>query len=278
MTHKLFPDSTKENRMLKLWDDEIPFYNPQFEQEPPRLEPYLLEGKSPRACVIVFPGGGYSGLAPHEAEPIARWLNAAGISAFVLSYRVFPYRFPAPLLDAQRAIRTVRHHAPALGIDPQRIGILGFSAGGHLASSAATHYDPGNPAAADPVERESSRPNAQILCYPVISFGQYRHDGSMRALLGDKPLPELVMRFSNETQVTPDTPPAFLFHTANDEAVPVENSLLYASALSRCKVPFDLHIYAEGPHGVGLAQENPILSQWTNQCISWLGKIGFLWN
>ncbi len=261
--------------MIKLWENTIPHDDPQIPQEDPHLIPFLLNGAQPRACVIVCPGGGYSGLAPHEDEPIARWLNSAGVSSFVLHYRVFPYHHPAPLLDAQRAIRLVRSRAQEFGVDPRHIGILGFSAGGHLASSAGTHYDTGRLQAGDPVEKVSCRPDALVLCYPVITFGEFRHDGSRAALLGENLSQEMIDLFSNEKQVTSDTPPTFLFHTANDEAVPVENSLLFAAALSRCKVPFDLHVFADGPHGVGLAEGDPILSPWTGLCEGWLRKIGF---
>jgi acetyl esterase/lipase len=261
---------------MDLWTSDIPLFDTTFQQAKPSLVPYLLPGDHTHACVIVFPGGGYGGQAPHEAEPIARWLNSIGIASFVLYYRVTPYHHPAPLLDAQRAIRTVRSGAQEFRVDPARIGILGFSAGGHLAATAGTHFDQGNPISSDPVERVSSRPDAMILCYPVITFGQYRHDGSRTALLGENPPEELVRLLSNELQVTANTPPTFLFHTANDEAVPVENSLLFASALSRHKVLFDLHIFADGPHGVGLAQDNPTLSIWPPTCFTWLREIGFI--
>ena len=165
--------------MLELWPAEIPLYSSAISQEKPRLESYLLpEDKQQRhACMIICPGGGYLGHAPHEAEPIARWLNSIGIVAFVLYYRTTPYHHPAPLLDAQRAIRTVRARADEFCVEPQRIGILGFSAGGHLASTAGCHYDDGNLESSDFIERASSRPDAMILCYPVITFGKYRHDG-----------------------------------------------------------------------------------------------------
>jgi acetyl esterase/lipase len=262
--------------MIPLWEKNVPHFDPQIAQESPHLIPYLLKKKQPKACIIVCPGGGYGGLAPHEDEPIARWLNFAGVSSFVLHYRVLPYHHPAPLLDAQRAIRLVRSRALEFGVDPRRIGILGFSAGGHLASSAGTHYDTGSPQAEDPINRVGCRPDALVLCYPVITFGDHRHDGSRTALLGERPTQEMIDLFSNEKQVTSDTPTSFLFHTANDEAVPVENSLLFAAALSRCQVPYDLHVFTDGPHGVGLAQGDPFLSPWTKLCETWLRKIGFV--
>jgi acetyl esterase/lipase len=193
----------------------------------------------------------------------------------VLRYRLATYRHPAPLLDAQRAIRLVRARADAFGVDAQRIGILGFSAGGHLASTAGTHFDSGDPQSADPIEQVSCRPDALILCYPVISFGEFRHPGSRDALLGENPPEMLVQLLSNEKQVTPQTPPTFLWHTANDGGVPVENSLLFAAALSKNRVSFDLHIFADGPHGVGLAADHPVLSLWTTCCAAWLRDMGW---
>lgn len=175
--------------MIKLWNDGTPpGYNSEYGEDVPGMIPFILKGEKQRAAVIVCPGGGYCGKAPHEGKPVAKWLNTAGVSAFVLDYRVYPYQHPYPLMDAKRAIRYVRYHAAQWGIDPDRIGILGFSAGGHLASTAGTHFDDGNPDSDDPIEKVSSRPDAMILCYPVITFGSWRHDGSMKALLGEKPV------------------------------------------------------------------------------------------
>jgi acetyl esterase/lipase len=233
--------------------------------------------RASRAAIIVCPGGGYGHHAEHEGAPIARWLNSLGIAAAVLKYRLGPrYHHPAMLQDAQHAIRTLRARAPDWELDPQRIGILGFSAGGHLASTAATHFDPGNPIARDPIERVSSRPDLAILLYPVISLEPpVGHAGSQRNLLGEEPDGELVQFLSNERHVTPSTPPTFLFHTADDAGVPAENSLLFALALARAGVPYELHIYAKGRHGVGLAREDPVLSTWTARCADWLQGLGF---
>lgn len=214
--------------------------------------------------------------ADYEGEPVARWLNSLGLQAFVLDYRVFPYRHPTPLLDAQRAIRYLRHHAGDFNLDPGRIGILGFSAGGHLAATVATHFDRGDPQAGDPVNQHSCRPDALILCYPVITFGEFCHGGSRAALLGENPLPELLASLSNETQITAGTPPTFLWHSTNDQVVPVENSLLFAAGLRRHNVPFDLHIFNDGDHGGSLAEDNPILAPWTTLCQNWLQGIGFI--
>jgi acetyl esterase/lipase len=196
----------------------------------------------------------------------------------VLKYRLAPqYGYPAPILDASRAIRTVRARATEWGIDPQRIGVIGFSAGGHVASTVATHFDGGDPTASDPIERVSSRPDLAILCYAVISLEDgVTHGGSKRNLLGPSPSPELVKSLSNENQVKADTPPCFLFHTADDGPVPAENALRFASSLARAKVPYELHVFATGPHGVGLAQKDPVLSGWPTLLAHWLRARGFI--
>ena len=230
-------------------------------------------------AVIVFPGGGYGFLAKdHEGDQIARWLNSLGIQAFVLQYRIAPrYHYPAPLLDAQRAIRFVRAHAAAYRIAPGRIGIWGFSAGGHLASTAGTHFDAGDAHAADPIDRLSSRPDFMILAYPVISFTTpYTHAGSLHNLLGDHPDPALVASLSNETQVTAQTPPTFLFHTNEDNTVPPENSVLFYLALRKAGVPAEMHIYERGPHGVGLASTDAVLATWAARLKDWLEIRGLL--
>jgi len=232
------------------------------------------------AGIVVCPGGGYwLHATDHEGQQVAKWLNRIGVSAFVLHYRLGKqHPHPAPLQDAQRALRHVRAHATELGVAPDRIGIMGFSAGGHLASTAATHFDAGDPASADPVERVSSRPDFAILGYPVITLSEpFRHDGSRRNLLGDRADdPELVDALSNEKQVTAETPPTFLFHTTEDGAVPVENSLAFYAALRRAGVPAELHVYQFGPHGVGLAPGDPVLASWTDRLADWLRTTGLL--
>ncbi len=230
-------------------------------------------------AVIVFPGGGYGTLAKdHEGDQIARWLNSLGIQAFVLEYRIAPrYRYPAPLLDAQRAIRLVRAHAADYRISAGRIGIWGFSAGGHLASTAGTHFSDGDANAEDPIERVSSRPDFMILAYPVISFiTPYAHLGSLHNLLGDNPDPKLMASLSNETQVTARTPPTFLFHTNEDSGVPAENSVLFYLALRKAGVPAEMHIYERGPHGVGLASTDAVLATWAARLKDWLEIRGLL--
>lgn len=229
------------------------------------------------AAVVVCPGGGYGGLAAHEGEPIARWLNSLGVTGVVVRYRLGPkYHHPAPLQDAQRAIRTVRARAAEWNVDPQRVGILGFSAGGHLAATASTQFDNGKPDAEDPVERVSSRPDVSVLVYPVITMTDpHTHSGSRRNLLGEKPAREQIDSMSAEKRVTKDTPTAFIFHTADDGAVPVENALMYASALRKSGVPFELHVYEHGRHGVGLAKDDPVLGTWPARCADWLRTKGF---
>lgn len=215
------------------------------------------------------------GRARHESEPVAQWLSTLGIAGLVLDYRVAPYKHPVPLGDAQRAMRLARSMSGQWRLDPSRTGILGFSAGGHLAASAGTIFDDGQADAPDPVDRISCRPDAIILCYPVITFGPHRHDGSMRNLLGQNPDPADQDYLSLENRVTAQTPPTFLWHTAGDAAVPVENVLLFASSLSRHKVPCALHVFPTGCHGLGLAKENPSVAAWTQLCSRWLTDIGF---
>jgi len=234
---------------------------------------------SPRSAVVVCPGGGYAGLAlDYEGAQVAEWLNAQGLAAFVLKYRHAPrYHHPAPLLDAQRALRYVRWHASEFGVAPDRIGIWGFSAGGHLAATAATHFDAGDPGAADSIDRVSSRPDFLILAYPVISCVEpYAHVGSCQNLLGEHPEPGLGESVSNERQVTARTPPAFLFHTSDDNTVPPENSVAFYLALRKAGVPAELHVYTHGRHGVGLALNDPVLSSWVRRLAEWLRARGLL--
>jgi acetyl esterase/lipase len=262
--------------MIKLWEGKIPGFDESIGQNCPNIETYILDKNHRHGAVIVCPGGGYGMKADHEGEPIARWLNSIGLSAFVLDYRVAPYKHPYPMLDAQRAVRFVRYNANRWSIDENRIGILGFSAGGHLASTVGTHFDSGNAVSQDPVEKVSSRPDAMILCYPVISFGEYRNDGSRINLIGEKPEEALINHLSNEKCVAKDTPPTFLWHTSDDEAVPVENSLMFAQALSKNKVNFALHVYRSGWHGLGLASDDMEVGKWAEECENWLRGIQFI--
>jgi acetyl esterase/lipase len=265
-----------------LWPQGAPGALGKEPADVPTLTPYLApKEKATGAAVVICPGGGYGHLADHEGRPVAEWLNSVGVTAFVLKYRLGPrYRHPSMLQDAARAVRTVRARAAEWGLDPERVGILGFSAGGHLASTAGTHFDAGKPDATDPVERVSSRPSVMILIYPVITMREKTHGGSKKNLLGENPAPELVALLSNEEQVTKETPPAFLVHTMNDTAVPVENTLMFVSALRKAGVPFELHLYERGPHGFGLGVRegkpaDPILSTWPARAADWLRVHGF---
>jgi acetyl esterase/lipase len=214
----------------------------------------------------------------HEGRQVANWLNAVGITAFVLKYRLGPrYHHPIELGDAQRAIRLVRNRAAEFGVKPDRIGMMGFSAGGHLTSTAETHFDSGNPNAPDPIDRASSRPDFAILGYAVISFtAPYTHRGSAQALLGDSPDPKLLEDLSNDLQVTPQTPPTFLFSTSEDTTVPAENSVAFYLALHKAHVPAELHIFQKGPHGVGLDLGDPASGEWPKLLINWLRGLGLL--
>ena len=260
--------------VLPLWPEGHPELTGTASDFIPTLTHYPAHDRLAGA-VIVAPGGGYQNRAPHEGEPIARWLNSAGIHAFVLDYRVSPHRHPEPLHDAQRAIRTVRHHATEWNIRPDHIAILGFSAGGHVAGSAGILHDSGDASATDPIDRESSRPDAMVLCYGVLSMVQNTHGGSLRNLLGENPPDELRQQLSVELQVNESTPPAFLWHTADDASVPVEHSLSTASALARHGIEFALHVYPHGRHGLGLAEELPEVTTWTGHCTAFLTDLGY---
>jgi acetyl esterase/lipase len=232
------------------------------------------------SAVVVCPGGGYGMLAmDHEGKQVAQWLNSLGITAFVLKYRLGPrYHHPSMLQDAGRAIRTVRANAEKWNLDPHRIAILGFSAGGHLASTAGTHFDAGTSDAEDPIERVSSRPDRMILVYPVIALATpFGHKGSLRHLLGDNPSQELVESLSNERQVTKDTPSTFIAHTNADQGVPAENALLFTLALRKAGVPVELHLFERGVHGLGLGDgwagripAEPSFKAWPKLCETWL--------
>ena len=265
---------------VPLWPAGPPGEPPVSSGSPPSLTLYRPSpARASGAAVVVCPGGGYGMLADHEGRPIAEWLNSLGITAVVLRYRLGPtHHHPAMLEDAARAIRTTRAQAREWGIDPGRVAIIGFSAGGHLASTAGTHFDPGNPTAADPVDRASSRPDRMMLIYPVISMTpEITHAGSRRNLLGADPTPDLVQSLSSELQVKADTPPTFLLHTSADTVVGAENSLLFALALRKAKVPVELHVFEKGRHGLGLGRDSDLpYAEWTGLCARWLAGQGFL--
>lgn len=262
-----------EHMPAPLWPEGTAFAE---HVTPPTLTRYNPPpGQANGASVIICPGGGYGMLADHEGRDVARWLNTLGITAFVLHYRLGPHsRHPAMLQDAARAVRRVRGMEGDL--DPARIGLLGFSAGGHLASTLAAHFEAGDPKATDPMDRCSSRPDLAILIYPVISLQEpHGHGGSRENLLGSDAASGLIESLSNHRHVTQETPPTFLVHTADDDAVPAENSLLFALALRAANVPVELHLYAHGPHGFGLAEGDPILGTWPVHCAAWLKGRGF---
>jgi acetyl esterase/lipase len=263
-----------------LWPEGAPHQKGDDEQDIPTLTAYPVEGRANTGIgVVVAPGGGYGNLADdHEGIQIARWLNHNGIGAFVLHYRHAPdYGHPVPLLDAQRAVRTVRHNAEAWGIDPGKIGMIGFSAGGHLTATTGTQFDDGDGDAEDPIDRVSSRPDFLFLMYPVITMTDpHTHKGSRRNLLGEERTPELEAAHSAEKNVTENTPPTFIFHTGDDASVPVENAVMFYSALCTAGVPGELHVYEQGRHGVGLAQEDPVLGTWPDLALGWLRTRGIL--
>lgn len=264
-----------------LWSNGAPGALGTGALDKPSITVYLPAQNPTRTGIVICPGGGYEMLAVDiEGTDFAHWLNARGVAGFVLTYRLGPrYHHPVELLDAQRAIRYVRSHAAEYGLDPQHIGIWGSSAGGHLASTAGTHFDRGNSEATDPIERVSSRPDFMILSYPVISMEPgITHVGSLHNLLGEQPNPALQNELSNETQVTTRTPPTFLFSTTDDGAVPVMNSVLFYEGLLRAGVPAEMHLFEQGHHGSGLGVGNPQLSLWPALLQNWLHLHGWMAN
>ena len=266
---------------VPLWPDGAPGALGTSTNDIPTLTAYLPDATNATgAAMVICPGGGYAHLAPHEGNDYALWLNQHGVTCFVLKYRLGSdgYRHPAMLNDAARAVRWVRAHANEFNVDPHRVGIMGSSAGGHLAATLMTHFDAGDTNAADAIERESSRPDLGILCYAVISMGQYTHKGSRDYLLGTNASPELLKSLSNELQVTTNTPPCFLWATFEDNAVPMENTMMFAEALRKNHVPFDLHIYEKGRHGIGLKDKPPFKNPhpWAADCLFWLKEQKFV--
>jgi acetyl esterase/lipase len=229
--------------------------------------------------MVVCPGGSYMSLASHhEGRQVAEWLNTLGVTAFVVQYRLGPrYRHPAPLQDAQRAIRLARAKAAEWAVDPKRVGILGFSAGGHLAATAATHFDSGAADAKDPIDRLGSRPDLAVLVYPVITLTTPAvHSKSLGNLLGMDADLQLRESLSNELQVTPRTPPTFLVHTDEDATVTPENSILFYEALRRAKIPAEVHVFVKGSHGLGLGEKGTAFAAWPDLCAAWMREMKFL--
>jgi acetyl esterase/lipase len=278
----LLPGLNAQTNSFPLWPDGAPGALGKEAKDIPTLTVFLpAPDKATGAAMVICPGGGYAQLADHEGSHYARWFNEQGIAGFVLKYRLGSggYRHPAMLQDAARAVRTVRARAEEWKLDPKRVGIIGSSAGGHLASTVMTHWDLGNPNAGDVIERQSSRPDLVMLCYAVISLNRdFTHKGSRANLLGTNLPPELLQKLSAELQVNSNTPPCFIWSTADDKTVPVENSLELAGALRRAGVAFDLHVYAHGPHGIGLGNKSfdkTTFHTWTRDGELWLKQNGF---
>ena len=272
-------DDRKPDEVVRLWDADAPGAIGSEDRDIPTLSIFRPEeAKSNGAAVVICPGGGYGGLADHEGKPVAEWLNSIGVTGLVLKYRLGPrYHHPVMMNDVNRAVRLTRARAEDWKLDPKRIGVLGFSAGGHLTSTAVTHFDAGDESAKDPVERVSCRPDFGVLIYPVITLeGPYAHVGSRRNLLGPDASPDLIEFMSSEKQVTDKTPPCFLVHTATDTGVPFQNSLLFAEALRSHKVPVEVHIFDHGPHGFGLGKNDPVLKTWPELCETWMKYHGWL--
>lgn len=291
----LFSSVLAQNQILPLWEGDPPNYKETGEVtifdtadivrvrnvQKPDIAVFLPSKKNATGeAVVICPGGGYGILAyDWEGSDIARWLNSEGIAAFVLKYRlpgsksnIVPHK--SPLMDAQRAMRLVRHHAEKWNVDTGKVGVMGFSAGGHLASTLSTHYDAGDPGNSDPVEQHSCRPDFSVLVYPVVSFTkEYSHAGSRENLLGKDADPDLVKHFSNELQITEETPPAILIHSGDDQVVPVENSMVYYHALQKLGINSELHIYPYGGHGYSLAIGQGHLSTWPDRIIEWIKYI-----
>lgn len=273
------PGMIQDGQTIPLWQDKAPGALGTEDRDIPTLTAYLPRNGQNWTAVIVCPGGGYSNLAMnHEGRQVANYLNSLGIAAFVLKYRLGPrYHHPVELGDAKRALRTVRSHAAEWKIAPNHIGIMGFSAGGHLAATLSTHFDAGAQSAADAIDRVSSRPDFAVLGYPVISMvAPWTHQGSKKSLLGDNPDPELAKSLSGENSVTAQTPPTFLFHTNGDTGVPAENSIQYFLALRKAGVVAEMHIFQRGPHGVGLGMDDFALAEWPALLANWLRVNAFL--
>jgi acetyl esterase/lipase len=274
------PPILQEPQTMLLWPGGAPGALGQDDSDKPAITVYMPPNTTgPMTAVIVAPGGSYARLSMNnEGRAPANYFNALGIAAFVLRYRLGPkYHHPIELGDAQRAIRTIRARAAEWHIAPDRVGIMGFSAGGHLASAASTHFDAGKPDAADPIDRVSSRPDFAVLAYPVISFVEpWTHQGSKTNLLGEHPDAALARSLSSDTQVTPATPPTFIYHTNADTVVPAENAVAYFLALRKAGVPAEMHVFRNGAHGTGLGQQDLALAEWPRLLANWLRVGGFV--
>jgi len=270
---KVRPTNPPPVGWVPLWPKGAPGALGTTPEDIPAVEVFLPAANPMRSAVVICPGGGYRQLSiDNEGENVAHWLTDRGVAAVVLRYRLGPrYHHPIEIGDAQRSLRYVRAHADQFGIDKNKLGIWGFSAGGHLAATAGTHFDSGNASATDPIDRESSRPDFMVLSYAVITFEPpYANMGTRSTLLGDHPDSNLVTLLSNEQQVTHETPPAFIFHTSDDPSVSAANAVMMYQALVNKGVPAELHIYQHGPHASGLAQRFPQLRGWTDQLMHWM--------
>lgn len=280
MTREARADMPASGVPVVLWPNGAPGALGTDDVDIPTLTPYWPDQPAATGtAVIVCPGGSYTHLSMEkEGSDVARWFNKLGVPAFVLKYRLGPrYHHPVEMGDAQRAIRYVRSHAAEFHLQADRIGIMGFSAGGHLAATTGTHFDTARPDAPDPIDRADDRPDFMILGYPVISMIEpFSHKGSRTNLLGPDPDPALLELMSNERQVTDRTPPTFIFHTDDDGTVPIENAVVFFLALKKAHVPAEMHVYAHGKHGVGLAPDDPVLSTWPARLADWLRVRGLL--
>lgn len=269
-----------EPKIVPLWSEGAPNALGSESKDQPNLTVYIANSEKPTGALVICPGGGYGNLAmDHEGRQICEWANRMGLTAILCDYRHRGkgYGHPAPLHDAQRAIRMARANATPWNLDPTKIGIIGFSAGGHLVSTVITQFDSGETEASDPVSKESSRPDFAILCYPVISMGSsFTHRGSEINLLGPNANRETLEKFASERNVRPDTPPTFLMHTLEDKAVPPQNSLVFYQAMVAKNVPGELHIYQKGTHGIGLGKTIPGTSDWPLACQRWLHQLGMV--
>jgi acetyl esterase/lipase len=264
--------------MENLWGSVIPYWDDTFieeEESAPRVPTITAYPSNSKGAVVVFAGGAYAMRAEHEGKGYGEFLQSIGVTAFVVDYRVAPYKHPAQISDAIRAVRYVRANAAKYGYDTDKIAVMGSSAGGHLAASVSVHYYKNMYEETDEIDKIDCKPNATILCYPVIDMFEYRHDGSRQNLIGERALHADKELMSLYKHVTADTPQAFIWHTSSDQAVPVENSLLYADALSKVQVPYEMHIYPIGPHGLGTAPDLPHVAQWTGSLDRWLSLINF---
>jgi len=261
--------------ILLFSDGAVPDFDPTIGQDPPTLTPFLLKDGAKHPCVIVCPGGAYAFRSAHEGDAVSVYLNSLGLSAVTLNYRVAPYHYPAMTDDLTRAIRYLRYHADALNIDSKHIAVLGFSAGGHLASTSLYHFDYGRETD-DPIDACSSRPDAVILCYPVVTLGEGTHDETRDHCLGShENRVALIERFSSEKQVRDDSPPCFLWHTEEDTLVPVENSLSLYRSLIKKGITAECHVFPHGPHGLGMATEIPEVAVWPKHLMAFLKRIRF---